>query len=106
MFHMDVTNVDWDVPYVVMVVHVCCNRLSSMFHLFFQTYVASVFIWMLHMFHIYVASVFIWMLLMFAMIFNCFCKYFRCMFRMFYLSFLYVTSIVSGCFKSRSGVAH
>jgi hypothetical protein len=26
-----------------------------MFHLFFQTYIVSVFIWMLHIFHIYVA---------------------------------------------------
>ena len=44
VFHTDVANIDRDVPYVAMVVHVCCNRLSSMFHLFFQTYVASVFI--------------------------------------------------------------
>ena len=42
VFHTDVAKVDRDVPYVAMVVHVCCNRLSSMFHLFFQTYVANV----------------------------------------------------------------
>jgi hypothetical protein len=49
--------VDVDVAYVATVAHVCCKRLFPMFHLFFQTYVASVFIWMLHMFHTYVASI-------------------------------------------------
>jgi hypothetical protein len=53
----DVANIDQDVGYVAMVVHVCCKRLSLMFRIFFQTYVASVFISMLYMFHIYVASV-------------------------------------------------
>ena len=57
MFHMDIVKVYRDVPYVAMVVHGCCKLLLSMFYLFFQTYVASVFIWMLHMFHTYVASV-------------------------------------------------
>jgi hypothetical protein len=47
-FHTDVT-------YVAIVVHICCKFVSPMFHMFFQTYVASVFIWMLHMFHTYVA---------------------------------------------------
>jgi hypothetical protein len=41
---------------------------------------------------------------MFAMVFRCFCKCFRCMFQVFYLSYLYVATIVSGCFKSRSGL--
>jgi len=58
VFHMGVTKVDRDVAYVSMVVHVCCKLLFLMFHLFFQTYVASVFSWMLHMFHTYVCSVF------------------------------------------------
>jgi len=40
-------------------VHVCYKRLFPMFHLIFQTYDASVFIWMLHMFHTYVASIFL-----------------------------------------------
>jgi hypothetical protein len=57
MFHMDVAIVDWDVAYVAMVVHVCCKLLFPMFHLFFLTYVASVFIWILHIFHMYVTSV-------------------------------------------------
>jgi hypothetical protein len=50
-----------------------------MFHLCFQTYVASVFIWMLHIFHTYVASV----------CFRCF-SYFRHMLQVFYLNFAYV----------------
>jgi hypothetical protein len=57
VFRMDVGKVDQDVAHVAMVVHVCCKRLFQMFYLFFWTYVASVFIWMLHMFHTYVASV-------------------------------------------------
>jgi hypothetical protein len=44
IFHVDVAKVDRDVAYVAMVVHVCCKFLFSVFHLFFQTYVASVFI--------------------------------------------------------------
>jgi hypothetical protein len=50
MFHTDVAKVDRDVADAAMVVHVCCKLLFSMFHLFFLTYVASVFIWMLHIF--------------------------------------------------------
>ena len=38
VFYMDVAKVDWDVAYVVMVVHVCCKRLSPIFHLCFWTY--------------------------------------------------------------------
>jgi uncharacterized CHY-type Zn-finger protein len=35
LFHANVAKVDRDVAYVAMVVHVCCKRLSPMFHLFF-----------------------------------------------------------------------
>jgi hypothetical protein len=49
---------------------------------------------------------FIWMLCMFAMVFNGFCKCFRRMVQVFDLSFLYITTITSGCFKSRSGIVH
>jgi hypothetical protein len=49
--------VDRDIAYIAMVVHVCCKGLLPMFHLYFRTYVASMFTWMLHMFHIYVAFV-------------------------------------------------
>ena len=57
MFHADVAKVDRDIAYVVMVVRVYCKLLFVMFHLFFQTYVASVFIWMLHIFYTYIVSV-------------------------------------------------
>jgi hypothetical protein len=57
VFHANVTKVDRNVAYVAMYVHVFCKLLFSMFLLFFQTYVANVFIRMLHMFHTYVASV-------------------------------------------------
>jgi hypothetical protein len=57
VFRMDIAKVDRNVAYVAMAVHVCYKRLFPMFHLFFQTYVASVFIWMLHMFHTYLAIV-------------------------------------------------
>jgi hypothetical protein len=53
---MNVSKVDQDVARVAMVVYVGCKRLFQMFH-FFQTYVVSVFIWMLHIFHTYVESV-------------------------------------------------
>jgi hypothetical protein len=57
VFYVDVAKLDRDIAYVAMVVHVCCNLLFLIFDLFFQTYVASVFIWMLHMFHTYIASI-------------------------------------------------
>jgi hypothetical protein len=57
VFHADLAKVDRDVAYFSLIVYVCCKCLFLLFHLFFQTYVASVFIWMLYMFHTYVASV-------------------------------------------------
>jgi len=44
VLHLDVSKVDRDVAHDAMVVRVCCKRLFQMFRLFFQTYVASVFI--------------------------------------------------------------
>ena len=69
-FHADIAKVDQDVAYVAMVVHVCCKRLFPIFHLCFRTYVTSVFIWMLHIFHIYVASVLSGFCLCVAMVFK------------------------------------
>ena len=57
--YIGVAKVDRDVAYAAMVVHVCCKSLFQIFHLLFQTYVASVFNWMLHMFHTYVVSVYL-----------------------------------------------
>jgi hypothetical protein len=58
IFHMDVAKVDRDVTHVASVSEACCKCLFKMFHLF-QTYVASVLIWMLYMFsHICCKSIF------------------------------------------------
>jgi hypothetical protein len=43
----DVAKVDLDII-IAMAIHVCCKYIFRMFHLL-QTYVASAFIWMLHM---------------------------------------------------------
>ena len=69
-----------------------------MFHLFFQTYIASVFISMLHMFHTYVASVFIWML---QILYNCF----TC-FQVFLQVFHMHVSSVSSAFRRMLQVLH
>jgi hypothetical protein len=63
-----------------------------MFQLCFRTHVASVFIWMLHMFHTYIASVFIWMQHIFAMVFKC-CK------SMIQVFQKHVSSVSEACFK-------
>ena len=72
MFHANVAKVDRDVTYVAMVVNVCCKLLFPMFHLLFQTYVARVFIWILHMFHKYVVSVLFGCRLCFTIVFKSF----------------------------------
>ena len=76
VFHTNVVKVDRDVAYVAMVVHIYCKLLFPMFH---QSYVANVFIRMLHIFHTYVSYIccvrFIWMLCSlqwFQMFFWCF----------------------------------
>jgi hypothetical protein len=109
VFRMDAAKVDQDVAYVTMVVHVCCKLLFPMFHLFFQTYVASVFIWMLCMVHTYVASVLFRCCVCFYNGFKCFSGVFAnvldACFKCFINLQMYVASVVYGCFKSRSGVA-
>ena len=71
-FFRDGVKVDRDVAFVAMV----CTRMlqASVFNVssIFQTYVASVFIWMLHMFHTYVVSVLSGCCVCFAMGFKCF----------------------------------
>ena len=108
LFHLDVAKVNQDVAYVfAMVVYVCCKRLSPMFHLFFQTYVASAFISMLHMFYTYVASVLSgccacmflqWFQVFLQVFLHAYLKCFICL-------QTFVANVSSGCFKSRSGVA-
>ena len=53
MFHISVAKVDQDiakvyrdVAHVVMAIHVCFKCMFQMFYLY-QTYVASIFVWML-----------------------------------------------------------
>ena len=88
MFHTDVAKVDRDVAYVAMVVHIYCKLLFSMFH---QSYVANVFIRMLHIFHTYVSYIccvrFIWML--------CSLQWFQMFFLVFYCNTSGVTNLLS-----------
>jgi hypothetical protein len=86
---------------------ICCNGCTYMLQasvlnvssIFFQRYVAYVFIWMLHMFHTYIASVLSGCHVCFTMVFQ--------VFRMYVLnvSSAFTASIVSRCFKYRSSVA-
>ena len=73
VLHVDVAKVDRDVAYVARGV---CTRMlqASILNVssIFQTYAASVFIWMLHMFHTYVASVLSRCCICFAMAFQVF----------------------------------
>jgi hypothetical protein len=52
VFLMDVAKVDWNVAFVAMVAPVCCKRQFPMFYLFFQTYVASVYLDVAYVSHI------------------------------------------------------
>ena len=76
----------------------------------FICYIASVFIWMLHMFYTYVASVLSRCCVCVATIFKCFfpdvfTSVLDACFKCFIYLQTYVASVVSGYFKSRSGVA-
>jgi hypothetical protein len=97
LFHMDITNVD-------MRCYICCKCFRGMLQVYvssvsdvldvcfiyvFWTHVASVFIWMLHMFHTYIACVLfgccVW-LQWFSSVFQMFFfKCFRSIFRVFQL---------------------
>jgi hypothetical protein len=85
VFHIDVAKVDRN---VAMTIHVCCKRLFQMFHLFFQTYVASVFIGMLYIFSRKCCKCFFWMLYMFLMAFQVFSVFSKCFRRMFQVCYL------------------
>jgi hypothetical protein len=80
VFHTDAAKVDRDVVYAAMV---CTSMLQASIPSVpsvFQIYFASVFIWMLHMFHAYVASVLSGYCVCFVMVLRCFCKCFKRMF--------------------------
>ena len=69
VFHtVVIVELDRGVAFVSMVCTCMLQASVSNVSYVFQTYVASVFIWMLHMFHTYVASV----AHAFAMTFKCF----------------------------------
>jgi hypothetical protein len=97
VFHMDVAKVDREAAYVAMVVHICCKLLLCF--IYFQTYVASVFIWMLYMFHTYVCKCVIWMLRMFFVIVSS-------VFQVFLLVFQMHVSSVSFAFRHMLQVLH
>jgi hypothetical protein len=106
---MNVVKLDWDVAYVAMVVYLCCKHLSLMFHMFFQTYVASVFIWKLHMFQAYVVNVFYldiaYILQRFSSFLGVFASVSYTCFKCFICFLTYVAFIASGCLNIRSSVA-
>jgi hypothetical protein len=80
VFYTDVTKVNQDVAYVATV---CARMLKNIYpnvSSVFQTYVATVFIWMLRMFNTYVPSVLSGCCVCVAMVFTCFFKYFIRMF--------------------------
>ena len=105
MFHMDVAKVDRDICICAMVVHISCKLIFPMFHLFFHTYIASVFIWILHMFRTYVASVLFGCCVCFYNGFKCFSGIFTSVSDLYFKCFIclqtYVASVASECFKSR-----
>jgi hypothetical protein len=108
VFYMDVAKVDWDVAYVAIVVHVCCKLLVPCLICFFrrmlQVCLFGCCICFTHM-----SQLFYLMLCMFYDGFKCFSGVFvnvsDACFKCFICLQMYVASVVSGCFKSRSGVA-
>jgi hypothetical protein len=111
LFRMNVAKIDRDIAYVTMVVHICCKRLFPMFHLFFRRilqvclswcYICFTYTYMLQVFYpdvAYVCNDFQVFSCVFAIISDACFKYFICL-------RTYVTSVASGCFKSRSGITH
>jgi hypothetical protein len=93
VFHMNVVKVDHDVACTASVLSIsdtCCKRLFKVFHLF-QTHVASVLIWMLHMFpHICCNN----MLQMFQLFHSCVSIF---MLQVFYLDVPYISQICCKC---------
>jgi hypothetical protein len=99
VFQMHVSSVSSAFKRMLQVSHLNVSKVDREWFqvFFFQMYVASVFIWMLHTFHTYVVNIssrcricFAWLVF-----FWCFCKCFICL-------HMYVVSVASECFKSRS----
>jgi hypothetical protein len=108
VFHKDIANVNQDVVYVAMVVHVYCKLLFPMFYYFFFIHMLQVclsgscicFTHMLQMFYLDVA--YVWKG------FKCFSGVFACAsdacFKCFICLQTYVASVACRRFKSRSRV--
>jgi hypothetical protein len=85
---------------------ICCNGYTRMLQAYvsnvssvFQTYVANVFIWMLHMFHTYVASIL-------SGCCTCFYNYFSSVFQVFLQVFHMHVSSVSFAFRRMLKMFH
>jgi hypothetical protein len=79
VFRTNVAKVHQDVAYVAMIVHVCCKRLSPVFHLCFSDVCCKcVYLDVPYVSHI-CCKYFIWMLCLFAMVL----KYFRVFLQVF-----------------------
>jgi hypothetical protein len=109
VFRRDVAKVDSDVAHIVMVVHLCCKLLFSMFHLFFSNIcckciyldVAYVFKRMMQVFYLDE-----WMLCMFYDGFKCFSGIFASHSNACFICFhTYVAIVASRYFKTRSSIA-
>jgi hypothetical protein len=102
VFYTDVTKIDQDVTYVSMVVYVCCKRLFPMFHLFLDVFSKCVYLDISYVSHICCkclsgCCVYLqWFLSVFPNVSDLCFKCFICL-------QTYVASIVSRCFKNRSG---
>jgi hypothetical protein len=98
VFHMDIAKVDQDVAYVAMVIHICCKLMFSMFYLFFrrmlQVCLFGCYICFTHMLQVFYLDL-TYVLQWFQVFFRCFCKRFRCIFQVFYLSSTNVASVAS-----------
>jgi hypothetical protein len=85
----------------------CCKSRSRCC---IYMHVASICFKCFQVFHTYVCECFIWMLHMFAIVFKCFSIVFVSVldacFTCFTCILLYVVTVISGCFKSRSGITH
>jgi hypothetical protein len=96
VFHMNVAKVD----VMLHMLQWLCTYVASFYCQCFIcvfTHVASVFIWMLHMFHILIASVLYGCYVCLQVFFMCFCKCFIRIFQMFHLS-------SDACFKCSIGM--
>jgi hypothetical protein len=82
VFYLDIAKVDLDIAYT-------CTLQAYVFECF-------------HVFLTYVCRCFIWMLYMFTMVFKCFQTFLQ----VFYLSFLYVTTVTSESFKNKLDITH